>query len=427
MKLALYRMATSLGGPLIRLYLRQRVKRGKEDPARIDERLGRASLPRPAGKLVWLHGASVGEAMSMLPLIERLRTDHPGWAVLVTTGTVTSAKLMAERLPQGVMHQYVPVDRIPYVRRFIEHWKPDLALWLESEFWPNLVVETRASAVPMVVLNGRMSEKSFEGWKKNRPMITQLLKAFRLVLAQSDLDAQRFRDLGAKDVATPGNIKFASPPLPADADATAELNAWLDDRPRWLAASTHAGEEAIAAGVHARLKAHMPELLTLIAPRHPERGQAIEAELRAKGLNVARRSLSDVITPATDVYIADTIGELGLFYRAAEVVFIGKTFAGGGGQNPIEAAQLDCALVFGPDMSNFAAVAQTLRDADGAREVADETQLGDAVLRLLDEPDTRGHMANAAKDVARAEAGVLDRVMAALEPYFKNGESDARA
>lgn len=425
MKLAFYRMATSLGAPLIRMYLNHRVKQGKEDPARLNERLGKASHPRPDGRLVWLHGASVGESLSMLPLIARIRSDYPDWSVLVTTGTVTSATLMAERLPEGIIHQYVPVDRVSYVRRFLEHWQPDLGLWMESEFWPNLVVETRASAVNMVVVNGRMSDRSFAGWQKNRTMIRQLLGAFKLILAQSEIDAGRFQALGAKAVETPGNLKFASPPLPADADQMAALETALGNRPRWLAASTHAGEEAAVGRVHQRVKAHHPDLITLIVPRHPERGQAVEAELRTQGLSVARRSLNDPISASTDIYIADTMGEMGLFYRLARVVFIGKTLAGGGGQNPIEPAQLNCALLFGPDMSNFAAVTETLLGAKAARSLADEDALTAEVGRLLNDDAACMALADAALKVAQTEAGVLDRTLALLAPYFDTARQDA--
>lgn len=430
MKLALYRMVTFLGGPLIRLYLKRRVAAGKEDPARLGERLGIASIPRPLGKLVWIHGASVGEALSILPLIERIRATYAGWTVLVTTGTVTSAKLMAERLPAGVIHQYVPVDRVSYVRRFLEHWKPHLGLWMESEFWPNLVVETRASAVPMVVVNGRMSERSFAGWQKNRAMIWQLLRAFQRVLAQSDIDAERFSALGAKAVTMPGNLKFACAPLPVDADALTDAQTWIGERPHWLAASTHAGEEAIAGRAHLRLRDKIPGLLSIVVPRHPHRGEAVAEELSAMGLTVARRSLDEPVSAATDVYIADTMGEMGLFYRLCNVVFIGKTLSGGGGQNPIEPAQLDCALIFGPDMSNFAAVAETLMSAGAAVQVADADALSIQVERLLRDDASVGTMVQAASAVAETQAGVMDRVMVALAPYFAphaEGKTDARA
>ncbi|MBL4664614.1 MAG: 3-deoxy-D-manno-octulosonic acid transferase [Nitrospinaceae bacterium] len=423
MKLALYRMATTLGGSLIRLYLNRRLKRGKEDPARFNERLGQASLPRPDGKLVWMHAASVGESLSILPLIDRLRTDHGDWSVLVTTGTVTSARLMAERLPEGALHQYVPVDRVSYVRRFLEHWKPDLALWVESEFWPNLVIETRASAVPMVVLNGRVSAASYDGWLKNHAMIKRILSAFVLVLAQSERDGERFRTLGAKNITLPGNLKFAGGPLPVNALDLQTLQTQVGQRPRWLATSTHAGEEAICGRVHMHLKTKLPGLLSIIVPRHPERGEAVADELRQMGLNVARRSAAEAIAPDTDIYIADTLGELGLFYRLCQLVFIGKSMVGVGGQNPIEPAQLSCALIFGPDMSNFEDSSYKLAGSGGAFRVLNEQDLGETIKTLLNDDKARHNAAHAALNMAQSEAHVLDRVMDCLAPYLIDAES----
>jgi len=425
-KLSFYRMATTLGGPLIRLYLNRRLKRGKEDPLRFDERLGIASIPRPKGKVVWLHAASVGESLSVLPLVEQIFKAFPDWSVLITTGTVTSARIMAERLPAPAIHQYVPVDTSRYVRRFLEHWRPNLALWVESEFWPNLVIETRARAVPMVVVNGRMSKSSYRGWQKRRAMIGRILAAFKLVLAQSDTDGARFESLGAKTVHVPGNLKFASLPLPADETALSELSISIGERPRWLAASTHAGEEAVCGRVHQALKANFPKLLTIIVPRHPDRGAIVATELTAQGLSVRRRSLNEPIDEATDIYIADTMGELGLFYRLCEIVFIGKTMPiigadgkpAGGGQNPIEPAMLSSALIFGKDMSNFEDVSCTLAKAGAARWVADEQELTAAVETFMNDPQLCHQAATAALTTARSEADVLDRIIMALAPFF---------
>jgi len=435
MKLTLYRMATSLGGPLIRYYLYRRRKAGKEDAKRFPERLGIASLARPSGPLVWIHAASVGEALSILPLIDRLSRAASDWQVLVTTGTVTSARLMLERLPLHTCHQFVPVDRVSYVRRFLEHWQPDLALWMESEFWPNLVIETRARAVPMVLLNGRMSERSFTGWRKRRAMIQRILASFRLLLAQSDADAERFSVLGAKAVQVPGNIKFAADPLPVNAQDLDILRSQIGDRPVWLAASTHTGEEALCGRVHATLRKTVPEPLTIIVPRHPERGPAIATELQGLGLNVARRAAAQAITATTDVYVADTLGELGLFYRLSPLVLMGKTRVGGdttakgGGQNPIEPAHLDCALIFGPDMSNFLDIAEKLMDAGAARRVKDEDELSTTISLFLNNPSACTKAAEAAQMIASSEAHVLDRVMEALAPYLENktGVRHARA
>lgn len=420
MKLTLYRMATSLGGPFIRYYLNKRLKAGKEDAERFSERLGTPSLPRPKGKLLWIHAASVGESLSVLPLIERFEKDQANWQILITTGTVTSAKLMESRLPKNARHQYVPVDRVAYVRPFLEHWKPDLALWMESEFWPNLVIESRARAIPMVLVNGRMSNRSYEKWTKSRAMIQRILASFRLILAQSETDGERFKDLGAKAVDTPGNLKFACDPLPANTDDLDKLSQHIGDRPVWLASSTHAGEEAICGRLQAKLKTEIKGLLTIIVPRHPARGIEVAAELAAQDLNVCLRSQNQDITPQTDVYIADTMGELGLFYRLCPVVYIGKTLVKGGGQNPIEPAQLKCALIFGPDMTNFTAIAEKLTAGQGAVTIQNEDDLGSTIHMLLTDKKTQTKMAKSAEKIATSEAHVLDRILDKLSPFLND-------
>ncbi len=410
MMLPLYRLATSLGAPAIHFYLRRRLLKGKEDRARFDERLGKASRPRPAGELIWLHAASVGESISMLPLIERLLSDHPQLSLLMTTGTVTSAKLMAERLPPRAFHQYVPVDRLAYVRRFLDHWRPDLALWAESEFWPNLVSESHARGVPMVLVNGRISPRSFQGWQKARGLIADLLANFALCLGQTEEDAARLRTLGAPDAEHLGNIKFAAPPLPVDTTAYDKLAQALEGRPRWLAASTHAGEEEIALRVHMRLKAAHPGLVTMIVPRHPERGAEIAAMVAQQGLVLAARSRGDAITPKTEIYLADTMGELGLFYRLADVAFMGKSLVPLGGQNPLEALRLGTVVVHGPHMTNFDRIAREMAARGCAVEVADEAALGEAIAQLLGDPDRRRALAAAGAAYVDEQAGVIDQV-----------------
>ena len=431
MMLSLYKTLTTLAGPPIRLYLARRKALGKEDPIRFNERLGRAGGERPDGPLVWIHAASVGESLSMLPLVERLLAAKPNLGVMMTTGTVTSAKLMAERLPEGAFHQYVPVDRQGYVRRFLDHWRPDLALWAESEFWPNLISETSARGVPMVLINGRVSSRSHIGWQRYKGLIADLLSGFDLCLGQTEEDAWRLLSLGAQSAKCLGNLKFAAPPLPADADQLDVLDKTMGERPRWLAASTHAGEEEIIAGAHRKLRRQHPGVLTIIVPRHPARGANIAGLLRADDLNVALRSASDNIVEDTDIYIADTMGELGLFFRLADVVLMGKSLLPLGGQNPLEAARLDCAILLGPHMANFEEIASRLREAGGAKQVADGEELAAAVAELLGDEAGRARLTSAAKAFAGAEAGVMDAVMAALQPYLDNlpmeGDSRARA
>ena len=281
--LGLYRGLTTAGLPLIQLLLRRRAARGKEDPSRIDERRGVASLQRPDGPLLWLHAASLGEAQSVLVLIDRMVRERPTLNVLMTTGTVTSAKLMEERLPKRALHQFVPVDRPAWVRRFLDYWRPDLAVWVESELWPNLLLETAARGTPMVLLNARISAGSHTGWKRARGLAQRLLSSFSLVLAQDETIAGRLRDLGAANVTVSGNLKTAAAPLPATAAELLALQDAIGARPVWLAASTHDGEEAIAGAVHAAIAQNRPGLLTIIAPRHPQRAAEIAAHLKREG------------------------------------------------------------------------------------------------------------------------------------------------
>lgn len=415
MMLRLYRGLTTTIGPMLPVYLAGRKRRGKEDPVRMPERMGRYTHPRPAGKLIWVHGASVGEALSALPLVEKLASRQ---TVLLTTGTVTSARMMVGRLPANAIHQFVPVDRAPWVRRFLDHWKPDLALWLESELWPNLIAETASRGIPMALINGRVSDRSFSNWRRFSNLATRLLGTFDLCLGQTEEDSQRLHALGARRVATPGNLKFAAPPLPVDAEELRRLEAHHLHRPSWIAASTHAGEEMMAGRAHLALKSRHHDLLTLIAPRHPERGDDIAQDLREMGLVVAQRSKNDQVTPATDIHLVDTMGEMGLFYRLAPIAFMGKSILAAGGQNPIEPAKLGVAVLMGPRMDNFRDVAHRLLVVGAAREVADETGLIREVSHLLDHEIERRGLADAALSFAANEAGVLNRILAALAPLL---------
>jgi 3-deoxy-D-manno-octulosonic-acid transferase len=420
--LALYRLTTRAVLPVIRLLLARRTRRGKEDPARRGERFGIGAKPRPPGPLIWAHAASVGESLSLLPLIDRLLERLPGAEMLVTSGTVTSATLLAQRLPARAFHQYVPIDHPDAVETFLEHWRPDLAVWVESELWPNLVAGTHRRGVPMVLLNAKMSERSMRGWQRFPGMIRSLLGCFDLVLAQDAAQAARLNRLGARSAVTVGDLKSSAAPLPADPVELAALKQAIGDRPIWLAAQTHEGEETVVAEAHGILAARRPDLLTLLAPRHPNRATAIAALLAAQGLTVARRSAGEPIGPATGVYLADTMGEMGLFYRLGGIVLVaGSLLPPGtlGGHNPIEPALLGAAILHGPDMVNCAANAAALHAAGAALEVTDAAGLAATVGALLDKPARRQAMGKAAQAAAEAQAGVVDGVMARLEPLLQ--------
>jgi 3-deoxy-D-manno-octulosonic-acid transferase len=413
LSIIVYRAVSYLATPLAGAILAMRLRRGKEDPGRIGERRGLTRLARPPGPLVWLHGASVGEAVVLLPFVERI--TRKGITAIVTTGTLSSASMLAERLPPGARHQYAPLDSPLYVRRFLNHWRPDAALVAESELWPNMIVEIKRSGSQLAMVNGRISEKSLRRWMKAPRFIAALLKDFDLCLARSESDGERLRALGAARVLVAGDIKFDAPTLPADRRELAELVGLTSGRQIWIAASTHEGEEMIAAAAHARLRQVFPDALTLIAPRHPERGEAILRQLEAQGLVCAQRSRGDGIGPGTAVYVCDTIGELGLFYRLAGVVFVGKSFVGGGGQNPIEPARLASAILHGPMVANFAEAYAALDDAGGALEVAHPEDLGEALIALFADAGRLRAMARAADDTVERRAGAVDRSMRALE------------
>lgn len=415
---SLYRVLTAAAAPIVLLGLGWRRRRGKEDRARFGERLGTPGGARPTAPLVWVHAASLGEATSVLALIERVTQDRPGIEILITTGTVASAHLIEQRLPPRVRHQFVPVDLPRAVDRFLDHWHPDLAVWVESELWPNLVLATYRRGIPMALINGRLSARSYARWLATPGLARPILSSFALCLAQDGEQARRFRELGAVTADSVGDLKAVAEELPADPAALAELRRQIGERPVWLAASTHPGEEEIVAAAHRRIAANHAGVLTIIAPRHPVRGQTIAAGMRAAGMRVARRAAGETITEEIDLYLADTLGELGLFYRLAGIALIGGSLAAKGGHNPFEAARLDCAVLHGPDMGNCAAMAAALAVADAAEIVTDPDSLAAAVMALLAEPGRRDARANAAARTAAASHGTLDAVLQRLAPWL---------
>ena len=413
-----YRGLTDLAAPLVPFMLERRQAIGKEDPARRGERLGEPGRPRPAGRLIWMHGASVGEALSAQVLIRRVLRIDPSASVLLTTGTVTSAALMADRLPERAFHQFIPVDRMRFVRRFLDHWRPDLAIWIESEIWPNLLTEIGRRGIPAVLANARMSARSFGRWRRFPTAIADLLGVFSLVLPWDEAEASKLHDLGVAALGPIGNLKYAAGPPTADQAALGRLREALSGRPVWLASSTHPGEEAICAAVHCTVAAAVPDLLTVVMPRHPDRGSDLVASLSGQGLRVSRRSAGEVPLIDTDIYLADTLGEMGLFLRLATAVLVGGSLVPHGGHNPIEPAQLGCPILFGPHMTNFPEIAGELVAAGGALEVSGPAELSDALRRLFSRPEARRMLTDAAGQVADRNRVSVERVLAAIDPFF---------
>lgn len=424
--LKLYRAASGAGGPFARALLRRRLAQGKEDAARLGERVGDAARPRPEGRLCWIHGASVGESLSVVPLVERLVARDQGLSALVTTGTVTSARLMTERLPPRAFHQFAPLDHPAFVGRFLDHWRPDMALFVESEFWPNLILKARATAGFMALVNGRVSPRSFETWKRRPQTIRYLLSQFDFLVAQDHQNAERLSILSGRAVPTFGNLKNAAAPLPADEAALARLSKEVAGRAVLLAASTHPGEEEKIIEAALAIRADVPGLLIIVAPRHPERGPEIEAAANAVGLRAARRTAGAPIAPETEFYVADTLGELGLFYRIAGATFVGGSIADKGGHNPLEPARLGPAILHGPNVFNFAETYRDMRSAGGSALVRNERDLAAAARRLFADEMTRKAMAEAARRSAEASGErVLTEIIAVLDGARSGGRQAA--
>jgi 3-deoxy-D-manno-octulosonic-acid transferase len=416
MALRVYRGLSSAAAPLAPALIRQRLKRGKEDPARTDERRGLSHDRRPEGPLVWIHGASVGEVLAAAALIERLRAAN--LRILITSGTVTSAAIVARRFPPDVIHQYVPYDAPRFVQRFLDHWRPSLALFIESDLWPNLILAGASRRLPMVLINGRMSQRSFPRWQRMSRSISALLGSFELCLTQSRTDAERFAALGARNVLTTGNLKLDVPAPPADPARLERLMAMTRGRPVIVAASTHPGEEEVIIAAHKSLSGFFPELLTVIVPRHPNRGAAVAQLVAGSGLQPALRSREELPMAGTDIYVADTMGELGLFYRLAPIVFMGGSLVEHGGQNPIEAIKLGAGIVHGPHVFNFSEVYEALDGAGGARIADGREALVRQLGHLLDDANARGTLVSAGARVVAQLGGALDRTLFALEPYL---------
>jgi 3-deoxy-D-manno-octulosonic-acid transferase len=373
-----YRAAAGFGAPLARSLLEARARRGKEDPARLGERLGHASAPRPEAPLAWLHAVSVGESISLLPLIDALAAERPALSILVTSGTRASAEILARRLPPRALHQYAPVDTPGAVGRFLAHWRPDVGIFVESELWPNLILAAREAGVRLALVSARMTAKSAKAWRARPAAVRSMLESFELILAQDADTEARLTQLGAR-VAGRLNLKRVGDPLACDAAELARLRAAIGARPVVVAVSTHATEEALIVSATAGLGG---KPLTVLVPRHPERGQEIAAELA--GRRLARRSCGEAVTDAVDIYVADTLDELGLFLRVADIAVMGGGFAHGvGGHNPLEPARLGRGVVSGPTVFNHADAFAELADAGGARLVGDGAGLASVLAELL--------------------------------------------
>ena len=415
----IYRLLTFLCLPFIFLIFLYRLTMNKEDRIRISERLGKARHARPVGPIIWIHCASVGESLSTLALVNKIIADYKNIHILITTGTITAAKILSKKIPKRTIHQYVPIDLTIAVKQFLKFWKPDLALWIESELWPKLVTETQKTQAPMILLNGRVSEKSYRIWKIFPSFIKKLLSSFDICLGQSNVEEEKLKSLGAKNVAYMGNLKFGAKKLSLDEGEYQTLKKNLKNRTVWLAASTHPHEEKIIGSIHLKLKSYFENLLTVIVPRHPSRGNAIGKILKGNGLNISQRSKHDTIERETEIYLADTIGELALFYKLSDVVFLGGSLKEhAGGHNPLEPSHFLCALVVGPGIKNFNEVFQEFFTSNAAIQIKNGEDLFRNILDLLKNKKKRENIAMRANKIAKGKSKILEDIYLLLKPFL---------
>lgn len=423
MTLTLYKGLMSISGPALSLLLHKRRKKKKEHPTRYIEKKGWATIPRPDGNLIWIHGASVGETMSVLSLINHLLKQSKDIHILVTSGTVTSSEMMRKHLPERAVHQFLPLDHPSWIENFLDHWKPDATLWLESELWPNFLAQIKRRNTPLILLNGRMSPKSFRGWARFPRTAEKLLSYFDKILVQRDDDKRSFSYLSgkkqAKNITVTGSIKYAASPLSFSKNELTALKKQTAGRKIVLFSSTHEGEEEICLNVHQDLKKTYPDLLTILVPRHPNRADKIETLIKQHHLKVARRSHNENLLKTTDIYLADTMGELGLFYSLSDICVIGGSFVPVGGHNPIEAAQLNSAILYGPHVFNFSQTCADLETEKAALRCQDVNILIKNLKSLLSHPAKVKKLSENALKCIEKKSKIIDKILSEIDPFIK--------
>ena len=420
--IALYLLLARLSAPLYWIAQKRRLRHGKENRARQGERWGKASLARPENNsLVWFHAASVGETQSILGIVDQLLAQDKQTSVLITSTTVSSANLLEKSTHERLMHQFVPFDCFRSVRRFLDHWQPDLAIWVESELWPQLLWETRRRRVPMALINCRISEKTSGRWQSWPKAIFTLLNTFDAIMVQSKPTLQQIADLGVPDkkLTLTGSTKEDAELPQADPNKLAALRDKAGKRLVWLASSTHPGEDEILINAH-RAAFDPSEALMIIAPRHPERGRDIVELARTMGFKVALRSKDQPLDPSVDVYIADTLGEMGLWYRLADAAFIAGSLSDHGGHNPYEPALLNCPIMHGPIDYNFRDIYAQLKAVEGAITARTPTEIAAALTKFKD-PKYRETLAKNARSALQTNGAATRITIEKITQLLKLG------
>lgn len=413
---------TALAPGLLAGMARRAHSRQGADPARLPERMGHPSAPRPGGPVIWVHAASVGEVASVMDLATELAQDADA-SLLITTTTQTGAQTAVRRMPKGAVHQFQPIDTTASVTRFLDHWRPDLALFVEADLWPRTIAACTARAIPMALLNARPSRS-----RQKAPRLWRaLLSPMAVITAQTPDTAAGLVALGlnADRVTCPGNLKADLAPQPVDAGALAALRDGFGDRPVWAAVSTHPGEEALLLDAQAGLGPNAPALILM--PRHPERGPEVAQLIQSRGMAMAQRSTGARPNAQTQVYLADTLGETGLAYALTGLVFLGGSLLPGpGGHTPFEPAAAGAAILHGPHVDNFADAFAQMNAAGAARQITDAEDLAKAITQVIASP-ARAQMQQAAHDFMQGQRGARERSLALLHPLLTRDNPDPSA
>lgn len=414
--LKLYLGFSAISAPLYHVIQRSRLRQGKECAQRRRERFGITDLVRPEGRLVWFHAASIGESFALFDLIRAVLAEAEDIHVLVTTNSLTSGRLLVERLHHRAVHQFAPYDTRGAVNCYLSHWRPDVAIWAESELWPRLLRETSSRDIPMLLVNARVSLRTLKRWRRWPHVVFDLLKPFHRILVQEHTLAHVLQEVGVprERLDVVGSLKEDRSPLDASPKKLADMTERLEGRARWLAASTHEGEETALVEAHEKAFGRGGSApLLVIAPRHPQRGPEIARELQGQGWRVGLRSNGEEPTTDTEIYIADTLGEMGIWYRLCPVAFVGGSLEPVGGHNPYEPVQLGCAVIHGTEVSNFADIYQRLKHCGGAVPANSPDAVAQALLSLQDDV-TRQAVTQAARAELQTSASATSATLIAI-------------
>jgi len=412
----LYKLASFLSYSFIKLLLLLRVYRGKEDRLRYTEKLGFFKLNKPEGKLLWFHAASVGEFNAILPIIKALNTEFPALNILITTVTLTAANIASKNLPAAAIHQFAPLDNINIIKRFLAHWQPDIVIWTESEFWPNMLVEASKKA-KLLLINASISKRSFARWQRAKSLAKFIIGKFSLILAQSNETKNYLEQLGIENIIYTGNLKFIAANFIFDQEEFVKLQNQIKNRLVIMGASTHAGEEEMLANIHNNLKGKYPELLTILAPRHVERVEEVKSLLKSLKLNFVTRASKRPINNS-DIMLVDTMGEFGLFYRLTQVVCIGGSWVRIG-HNFIEPAKLKNLVIFGPNMQSSREAADQFLNQNAALMAANQNELEKIIENYLESPEKFSDIRAKGEFMVEQMGQIQESVLNKIRPYIE--------